>query len=190
MIPIYKFYSLFYSSRPLGITLRLFTIAGLCLYALLVMVVNKIKFPWRWFIVIVSFLLLVLFCMMITPNSYEYGYISSQYSILHYTIIEVGVKKLATMYLTSVADFALAFTFLFLLPSSVTGRKQFLIFTFVVAVWMLFEVGYSVIKDRSDLVQLITGAYDPYGGYELNIGGKFGNKQDFGAFYLLDVHLL
>ena len=181
--PIRPIYHLFTSSSSVAVLLRALMTALVCLYSLLVVIVNREKIQWKWAVIFIYILLFTLISTAISPQTYNYIYISnSNYQTIYWVQASSGFKRLFTMYLSSVSDFALAFCFLFILPLVVNNKKQIMILTLPIVIIGLLECVYSIIVERGEYIKLLNYTNPEYGGYNINIGASFGNKQDWGAF--------
>ena len=166
----------------IAIGLRAFMTVLICLYSILVVIVYKKKFPWKWFVVFSFALLGTLFTMLLSPQTYTYIYVESSYKVVHWVQLSQGFERNAVMYLSAIADFAFAFCVLFILPFVVNDRKQMLILFIPIVIIGLLECGYSIIKEKDTYIYLFTHPDDIFGGYGHDIGATFGNKEDWGAF--------
>ncbi len=174
----------FRSSSTTGVLARVFSTALICIYSALFFVLNagKIKFPWRWFVAFVIVLFINAVAMFLIPKEYTVHYSASLYGFLRETNVTLGWKRLLTMYLSSISDFALGFCFLFLLPCAFKTRKQLLVVTIPMVLFMVAECLYSVTKEYTQYLAIFTDETAIFGGYNLSIGATFGDKQEFGAF--------
>ena len=182
-VPIRPIYHLFTSNSSLAVVLRGVMTAFVVLYSLVVVFINSNKIQWKWAVVFIYVLLLTLISSSISPQIYNYVYVSnSNYGVVYWVQASAGINRLFTMYLSSISDFALAFCFLFILPIVVNDRKQMLILLIPIVFIGLMECGYSIFKEKEEYVKLINFIDPQYSGYNINIGASFGNKQDWGAF--------
>lgn len=182
-VPIRPIYHFFTSGSSVAVVIRAAMTAMLILYSLLVVFVNEEKIQWKWAVVFVYILLFTLISTIISPQTYNYVYISSgNYGVIYWVQASTGFNRLFTMYLSSISDFALAFCFLFILPIVINNRKQMLILLFPIVLIGLAECGYSLIKEKEEYIKLINFTDPQFGGYNIVIGASFGNKQDWGAF--------
>lgn len=174
----------FRSNSIAGITFRVVSTALICVYCLLFYWLNRetMRFPWKWVAVFSGVLLVNFFAMVFTSHEYSYLYTASIYGYLHSVQVSVGAKTLITMYLSSISDFALAFCFMFMLPYAFYKKERLLWLTVPMVLFMLFECGYSLLKEMDQYKAIFTGATDIYGGYNISIGATFGDKQEFGCF--------
>ncbi len=174
----------FYSSSASGIIFRAFTTALICVYSAFLFVFsrNKIRFPLKWLVAFVAVLLVNFVVMMLAKHKYSYFYTSSLYSRLHEVTSVTGYRTLLTMYLSSVSDFALGFCFLFILPFAFIEKKQLLVLTIPMLIFMIFECGYSIVTERMEYQGIFAGETEVWGGYNISIGATFGDKQEFGCF--------
>ena len=174
----------FYSSSTSGVVVRALSTALICGYCVALCIVNRnrIRFPFRWLIAIGVVLIANFIVMMVGNHDYSYFYISSLYSRLHEVVVSTGYKTLVTMYLSSISDFALGFCFLFVLPFAFKEKKQLLILAIPMILFMIYECGYSVLKEYVEYQGIFSGETEIYGGYNISIGATFGDKQEFGNF--------
>ncbi len=176
--------SFFYSSSVSGVLLRMATTFLLCGYSVFIYIIkrkkNRLSIFW---LCLLSFVLICnLLVMLFSNHDYCYFYTSQLYGRLHEIAYVTGYKTLITMYLSSVSDFALAFCFMFLLPSAFKDKKQLLILTIPMIVFMTFECGYSLLTEYVEYKGIFSGQTEIYGGYNISIGATFGDKQEFGCF--------
>lgn len=182
-VPIGTIYHFFTSGSSVAVVIRAVMTTMIVLYSLLVVIVNKEKIQWKWAIAFIYVLLFTLISAVISPQTYNYIYVSKgNYSVVYWVQTSTGFNRLFTMYLSSISDFALAFCFIFILPIVINNRKQMLILLLPIVFIGLMECGYSLIKEKEEYIKLINFTDPQYGGYNINIGASFGNKQDWGAF--------
>lgn len=181
-VPIRPIYNLFISSSSFSIVVRACLTALVCFYSLLVIIVNREKMQWKWLIIFVYVLLFTLLSTALSPQNYTYIYVTKLYNIVHKAEIAPGLSRILILYLSSISDFALAFCFLFILPLVINDKKQLFILLIPVIVIAVFECIYSLVFEKEEYIKLIKTFNDGYGGYQINIGATFGNKQDWGAF--------
>ena len=182
-VPIQPIYHFFTSSSSVGVFLRAVMTAMIILYSLLVVIVNKEKVQWKWAVIFVYLLLLTLISTLISPQTYNYVYVSnSNYGVVYWVQVSTGFNRLFTMYLSSISDFALAFCFLFILPIVINDKKQILAILLPIVAIGLMECGYSIIIEKEEYIKLYNYTDPQFGGYNIDIGASFGNKQDWGAF--------
>ena len=183
-VPIKPIYRLFTSGSSVALIIRAVMTAIMCLYCLLVIIVNREhKIQWKWMIVFIYILLFTLLSAALSPQTYNYIYVSQgNYNVVYWVQASTGFNRLFTMYLSSISDFALAFCFLFILPIVFNNKKQLLILLLPIVFIGLFECCYSIIKEREEYIKLINMVDPQYGGYNIGIGATFGNKEDWGAF--------
>ena len=176
--------ALFRSSSTSGIIFRAASTALIVLYSLSLFIVNagKMRFPWKWFIAFAAVLLVNLMAMLFTKHEYTLQYTASLYGYLREVSVVTGWKTLWTMYLSSVSDFALGFCFLFLLPYAFNRKTQLLWIVIPIVVFMVYECGYSLVKEIGEYKKIFSEEALIYGGYNVNIGATFGDKQEFGCF--------
>ena len=174
----------FYSSSASGIVIRALTTALICIYCLALYLINKskIRLPFRWLIAMGVVLVANFVVMMLGNHDYHYFYISNLYERLHEIAVSTGYRTLLTMYLSSISDFALGFCFLFILPFAFKEKKQLLIVALPMILFMLYECGYSVLKEYPEYQGIFSGETETWGGYNISIGATFGDKQEFGCF--------
>ncbi len=174
----------FYASSTSGVVFRVLSTALICAYCAFLFVLNrdKMRFPVKWLFTFGLVLLANLFTMIFTGHEYSYFYTSSLYGRLHEVLVSVGYKSLITMFLSSVSDFALGLCFLFLLPFAFKEKKQLLILTIPLILFMVYECAYSVITEFREYHGIFAGETEVYGGYNISIGATFGDKQEFGCF--------
>lgn len=180
--PWWQIYRWFIASNPVSIAIRAFLTALLCLYALLIAIVNKEKIQWKWAIIFIYILLFTIVSTAISPQNYAYIYISKLYNIIHKVTVAPGWSRIFTMFFSSISDFAVAFCLLLIFPLVINNKKQILLLLMPIAFIGLLECFYSIIFERQEYVKLFQMIGGQYGGYEVNIGATFGNKQDWGAF--------
>lgn len=182
-VPIKPVYRLFTSGSSVAVVIRALMTAMIVLYCLLVVIVNKEKVQWKWAVVFIYILLFTLLSTAISPQTYNYIYVSkTNYHVVYWIQASTGFNRLFTMYLSSISDFALAFCFLFIFPIVINNKKQVLLLTIPIVFIGLFECGYSIIKERGEYAKLINMIDPQYGGYNVSIGATFGNKEDWGSF--------
>lgn len=182
-VPIKPVYKLFTSGSSIAVIVRALMTIMIVLYCFIVIIVNKKKIQWRWAVLFTYILLFTLLSMAISPQTYNYMYISQRNYLVVYLIkSSAGFNRLFTMFLSSISDFALAFCFLFILPIVLNNKKQILLLTLPIVIIGLLECVYSLITEREDYYKLINMIDPQYGGYNINIGASFGNKEDWGAF--------
>ena len=181
--PIKPIYHLFTSGSTVAIVLRALTTALICIYCLLVVIVNQEKVKWKWLIIFIYILLFTLLSTSISPQTYNYMYISStNYGTIYWVQASAGTRRLFTMYLSSISDFALAFCFLFILPVAIKNKKQLLLLTLPIVLIGIGECMYSVVRERSEYIKLFNMIDPQYKGYNINICASFGDKEVWGAF--------
>ena len=182
-VPIKPIYRLFTSGSSVAVVVRVLMTAMMVLYCLLVVIVNREKAQWKWVMVFVYILLLTLLSAALSPQKYNYIYISKRnYNTIYWVQASAGFNRLLTMYLSSVSDFALAFCFLFILPIVVNNKKHMFVLLLPIVFVGLLECGYSIIKEKGEYIKLIKMVDPQYGGYNISIGATFGNKEDWGSF--------
>ena len=183
--PIPFIYRYFKPSSGVAIGLRAFMTALICLYSILVLIVYKKKFPWKWLVIFAFVLGGTLFAMLISPQTYRYIYVENLYKVVHWVQLSQGTERNIVMFLSAIADFAFAFCALFILPFVINDKKQMLILFVPIVIIGLLECGYSILKEKDTYIYLFTHPDDIYGGYNHDIGATFGNKEDWGAFLTL-----
>lgn len=182
-VPIKPLYRLFTSSSSVALIIRAVMTALICLYSLLVIIANKKKIQWKWLIIFIYILLFTLVSTALSPQTYNYIYVSNgNYQVVYWVQASASFRRLFTMYLSSLSDFALAFCFLFVLPFVINNKKQLLILLLPIVTIGIFECIYSLAVEKQEYIKLINFIDPQYGGYNINIGASFGNKQDWGAF--------
>lgn len=182
-VPIKPIYRLFTSGSSVAVVVRALMTAMMVLYCLLVLIVNREKVQWKWAVVFVYILLFTLLSTALSPQTYNYIYVSEgNYGTIYWVQASTGFNRLFTMYLSSISDFSLAFCFLFILPIVINNRKQVLLLTLPIVIICLFECGYSIVKEKGEYIRLINMIDPQYKGYNISIGATFGNKEDWGAF--------
>lgn len=174
----------FYSSSTSGVIFRMISTALICVYSLGYAILhrNQLRFPWKWLILFAGVLFLNLFAVLFAKHDYSYVYKASLYGYLHSVHVTASSRSLTIMYLSSISDFALGFCFLFLLPNAFKRKPQLLWLIVPMVVFMLFECGYSVLKEYHEYIGIFSGEAEAYGGYNISIGATFGDKQEFGSF--------
>ena len=180
--PIKPLYSLLVSSSTLAVVLRAFLCGLICLFSLLILYKYKLKFQWKWFILFIAVLLFNLFAIILSPLTYKYLHVEGLYKVVHIIELNPGLGTVVVMYLSALADFALAFCMLFILPTVFHDKKKILWIVLPVVLFGLLECSYSLIVERANYVYRLSHLDDPNTGYTHVVHATFGNKEDWGSF--------
>lgn len=181
-VPIPSINKIFVSSSITAVVIRAAMCALVCVFSCAVVIKFKVKIKWGILILFCFALLMMLICILISPFTYEFSYISNYYNIVSVVKLHAGLPRTLAMYLSSVADFAFAFCLVFILPTVINDKKKLLFLVIPIVCIGLLECCYSIIKEKDLYVYLINNPDDPFGGYGHQIGATFGNKEDWGAF--------
>lgn len=186
-VPITPVFSLFKSSSPLAVFLRVFTCGLIVLFSVLILIKYKPKIEWSWLVLFCFLLLMVLFSIIISPSTYEYSYVEQLYKVIHTVILDPGVGRTIIMFCSSIADFIFAFCIMFILPFAFKDKKKLLWLLIPIVIICCFECFYSFVKEKDTYLYMFNHPDDPYGGYGHEVGATFGNKEDWGAFIMVAI---
>ena len=182
MYPWPSISQLFISTGSLAVIVRVIMLFIIGLYSLVVLVVNKVSFEWKWFILFIYILLFTLISLAISPAAYDYVYEANLYQIMHKAHVEPGFGRVLTMYFSSISDFFIAFCFLFILPHAINKKRIIIWLLIPIVILCVIECLYSIIFERQDYIDLIRMVDPQYSGYTIKIRATFVSKQDWGAF--------
>lgn len=181
-VPIPSINKIFVSSSITAVVIRAAMCALVCVFSCAIVIKFKVKIKWSIFILFCFALIMMLVCILISPFTYQYSYISNYYNTVWIVKLNAGLPRTLAMYFSSVADFAFAFCLIFILPTVINDKKKLLFLVIPIVCIGLLECFYSVIKEKDSYLYLINHPDDPFGGYGHQIGATFGNKEDWGAF--------
>lgn len=186
-VPIKPISRVLASSSPLAIILRAFMCGLIVLYSAVIIIKYKPKIKWTWLIIFGFTLFMTLVCILLSPRSYDYSYVSRMYNVIHVIRLECSNARTAVMFLSSIADFVFAFCIMFILPFVINDKKKLLILLLPIVAIGLLECGYSAIFEKDSYIYMFNHPDDPFGGYNNSVGATFGNKEDWGSFLIVAI---
>lgn len=163
-----------------GLIIRVVTSTLFLFACLLVFISYKKDINYKWLIVFLVLLFVILLCMLYTPTYYEVLYRTVKlYDFMAQYQTSVSLKTVVEMYFSFAIDILFGYCFVFVLPHAFNKRTTLLFIFIPFLLAMLYSIGWSFIHEKEYYIKFLKGDWQ-YNA--VTIGSIFGNKQQWGIF--------